>query len=93
MRAAEIAVVLERNIMGSKLWRYTTIEQFLNLLVTKSLWFTRVDQFPDKNEGLYPARYYNVDFIEQQYRSGPRKRWPKGTVHVGKPSRLFLDIN
>lgn len=64
--------------MRSELWRYITIEQFLSLLATKSLWFTRVDQFPDKNEGLFPARYYDVNFIEQQYRSGPRKRWPKG---------------
>lgn len=63
--------------MASQLWRYTTIEQFLNLLVTQSLWFTRVDQFPDKTEGLLPAKYYDVDFVEQQYRSGPRKRWPK----------------
>jgi hypothetical protein len=63
--------------MRSELWRYITIEEFLNLIVTKSLWFTRVDKFSDKNEGLFPARYYDVNFIEQQYRSGPRKRWPK----------------
>ena len=64
--------------MSSQLWRYTSIEQFLSLLVTKSLWFTCVDQFPDKTEGLFPAKYYDVDYIEQQYRSGPRARWPKG---------------
>lgn len=34
------------------IWRYMNYEKFLHLLVDKSLYFARPDQFEDKNEGM-----------------------------------------
>lgn len=37
-------------------WRYLDFSQFIKLLETESLWFTRTDQFSDPYEGIFPAR-------------------------------------
>ncbi len=40
----------------NKVWRYLDFSQFVKLLETESLWFTRTDQFSDPYEGIFPAR-------------------------------------
>ena len=41
------------------LWRYMNFEKFVNLLATKTLFFTRVDKFKDPFEGLIPPSLKN----------------------------------
>ena len=36
------------------LWRYMSLEKFVNMLETKSLFFTRADKFEDPFEGFIP---------------------------------------
>lgn len=36
------------------LWKYMSFEKFVNLLGTKSLYFTRADKFEDPLEGFTP---------------------------------------
>ena len=43
-----------------ELWRYMTYEQFLNILVTGSLFFPRVDRFNDPYEGFKPKSIKNM---------------------------------
>jgi hypothetical protein len=66
--------------MAQTLWRYMTFEGFSSLILRESLWFTRIDMFPDKTEGLYPAKYYNAKFLKDQYnKTGPLDhKWKRG---------------
>jgi hypothetical protein len=38
----------------AKIWRYMDFTKFADLLQRSALWFTRLDGFPDKHEGLLP---------------------------------------
>lgn len=40
---------------GATLWRYMSLEKFVNMLETKSLFFTRADKFEDPFEGFIPS--------------------------------------
>lgn len=40
----------------AKLWRYLTMEKFINLLTRQQLYFARADQFKDRFEGSFPQR-------------------------------------
>jgi len=44
---------------GQTVWRYISIHQFLSILETESLWFTRSDMFEDPYEGRLPDENIN----------------------------------
>ena len=50
---SRIDILLPRNI-DVKLWRYMDFLKFVDLLQRRALWFTRLDGFQDKHEGLLP---------------------------------------
>jgi hypothetical protein len=50
---SRIDILLPRNI-DVKLWRYMDFLKFVDLLQRRALWFTRLDSFQDKHEGLLP---------------------------------------
>ena len=61
------------------LWKYMSFEAFTAFIINSALWFTRVDKFPDKSEGLYPLTYYDVAFLAQEYESRhPNYPWNPG---------------
>ena len=61
------------------LWKYMSFEAFTALIMNRKLWFTRIDRFPDKSEGLYPPKYYDVDFLTQEFTSRhPSNPWKTG---------------
>src|SRR5690606_1697298 len=39
-----------------KVWRYLDTSKFIDLLIRKSLYFSRLDCFEDKHEGTYPEK-------------------------------------
>lgn len=39
----------------SRLWRYMGLEKFLNLIITRKLFFSRLDKFSDQLEGTMPV--------------------------------------
>lgn len=49
----------------NKIWRYLDFPQFIKLLETHSLWFTRTDQFEDPYEGVFPVSTMAI-LIEQK---------------------------
>ncbi len=51
--------------MDSQIWRYLDIAKFIHLLSTKTLHFTRMDQFKDKFEGSYPLK--NISDWDKDY--------------------------
>jgi hypothetical protein len=51
--------------MKSYLWRYLDFAKFVHLIATKTLHFTRIDQFKDKFEGSYPVK--NIKDWERKY--------------------------
>jgi len=51
--------------MCKYLWRYVDLAKFIRLIATRTLHFTRIDQFKDKFEGSYPLR--NLRDWEQKY--------------------------
>jgi hypothetical protein len=62
--------------MGSQIWRYLDLARFIHLISTKTLHFTRIDQFKDKFEGSYPLK--NIQDWENQYTEvGNFKNWRK----------------
>jgi len=67
------------------LWRYMDAGQFLSLLTTSKLHFTRVDQFDDKWEGEAPE--LNVAAINQAVASGQLP--PEAATAVMKATRQF----
>ena len=65
--------------MARILWRYMTFEGFTSLVLRSALWFSRIDQFTDKTEGLYPAKYYDLNFLENQFKKvEPDHEWKQG---------------
>ncbi len=53
----------DRPDSNAKIWRYLDIAKFIALLETKSIHFTRIDQFDDHFEGEWPKsdlRYFNA---------------------------------
>lgn len=36
------------------LWKYMNFEKFVNMIITNTLWFNRIDSFDDVFEGTYP---------------------------------------
>lgn len=51
--------------MSAYLWRYVDLAKFVHLIATRTLHFTRIDQFKDKFEGSYPLR--NLRDWERKY--------------------------
>jgi len=62
--------------MGSRIWRYIDLAKTIHLLATKTLHFTRIDQFDDKFEGSYPVQ--NLNDWESKYPDvGDFSHWRK----------------
>lgn len=64
--AAAALIAVERiDKVNSHIWRYMDLAKFIHVLATKTLHFTRIDQFKDKFEGSYPIQ--NLRDWELQY--------------------------
>lgn len=62
--------------MGSRIWRYIDLSKTIRLLATRTLHFTRIDQFDDKFEGSYPVQ--NLQDWESHYPEvGDFSHWRK----------------
>jgi hypothetical protein len=58
------------------IWRYMALDKFIDLLETKSLFFTRIDKFNDPFEGyLYPEYYTKryVNLSEEESKSAKKE--------------------
>ncbi len=63
--------------MDSKIWRYLDFAKLIHLISTKTLHFTRIDQFKDKFEGSYPLKNIK-DWEGPGYKPvGDFKNWRK----------------
>ena len=74
------------------LWRYMSLEKFVNILKTKSLFFTRADKFDDPFEGFIPPE------IRDSYENSVRRVAPdesvvKLLIKVNEDSRKYVMCN
>jgi hypothetical protein len=53
----ELIVSEEAVPTSTVIWRYYSLERFVDVLKTHSLWFSRPFAFPDLWEGLFPPSY------------------------------------
>lgn len=51
----------------AKIWRYMDFDKFYHLITSSRLFFCRIDKYPDKFEGVYPAFHYSEDFFKNYY--------------------------
>ncbi len=70
------------------LWRYMSFEQFVNMLETNSLFFSKADKFKDPYEGFMPQRIL-ADFKQHLISSGQpenivEKMMKRMEVYYGK---------
>ena len=61
------------------LWRYMSLEKFVNILATQSLFFTRADKFDDKFEGHIPRQIMSI-YKSAVSSSEERENLPKGST-------------
>jgi len=55
------------------LWRYLSLERFLDLLITQELHFGRIDQFGDHFEGMWATKDY--ESVKNQLGDDAANRW------------------
>jgi len=62
--------------MTTYIWRYLDLSKFVHLISTKTLHFSRIDQFTDKFEGSYPRKNL-IDWQNKYPEVGDFKHWRK----------------
>jgi hypothetical protein len=60
-------------IASGKIWRYLTYFKFEDLIKSHSLYFTRLDQFPDKLEGVSPYSCIKAILADKQKNEEQRR--------------------
>lgn len=73
------------------LWRYTSFEKFVNLLDTKSLFFTRADKFEDPYEGFIPQSI--IDIYKQSLKRVTPEDFVEALTKWYEDSRKYVMCN
>ena len=74
------------------LWRYMSLEKFVNILKTESLFFTRADKFDDPFEGFIPSEI-RVSYEKSARRVAPNENIVKLLIKVNEDSRKYVMCN
>ena len=74
------------------LWRYMSLEKFVNILKTKSLFFTRADKFDDPFEGFVPSEIRD-SYEKSAKRVAPNEDIVKLLMKVNEDSRKYVMCN
>ena len=74
------------------LWRYMSLEKFVNMLKTKSLFFTRADKFDDPFEGFIPPEI-RTSYEKSARRVTPDEDIVKLLMKVNEDSRKYVMCN
>ena len=74
------------------LWRYMSLEKFVNMLETKSLFFTRADKFEDPFEGFIPSA------LVESYRESIKRiilddNFTEVLIKINENSRKYVMCN
>ena len=74
------------------LWRYMSLEKFVNMLETKSLFFTRADKFEDPFEGFTPPA------LVESYRKSVKRvildeSFTEVLIKISENSRKYVMCN
>ena len=73
------------------LWRYMNFEKFVNILGTKSLFFTRADKFEDPFEGFIPAAL--VDSYKKSVKHVTPEDLAEVLIKISEGSRKYVMCN
>lgn len=77
---------------GATLWRYMSLEKFVNMLETKSLFFSRADKFEDPFEGFIPSA------LVESYRDSIKRvildeNFTEVLIKISENSRKYVMCN
>ena len=73
------------------LWRYTDFEKFVNLLDTKSLFYTRADKFEDPYEGFIPQSM--MEAYKQSLKRVAPEKFVEAIMKGNEDSRKYVMCN
>ena len=74
------------------LWRYMSLEKFVNMLETKSLFFTRADKFEDPFEGFIPPALVEL-YRESVKHATLDENFTEILIKIDESSRKYVMCN